>query len=204
MLKAIKTTAPRAPDQDAPEADSPSMWLENHGDYLFRYALLRVRNRATAEDLVQETLISAIKGWERFEGRSSVRTWLTEILLNKIIDLFRSAERRLVSTATGEELEGAVEKHFNVLGLWNSVLSDWGSNPQVHLENRGFVEALSKCTEKLPELSRRAFLLRVVDGRPAEEVCNVLQITPSNLWVLIHRARHALRDCVERNWINKS
>ena len=195
--------AKESPQIESPDSDSPEGWLDSHGDYLFRYALLRVRDRAVAEDLVQEALISALKAWSKFENRSSVRTWLTEILGNKIIDYFRSAERRLVSASPGEELEGAVDKHFNLLGLWNSMLSDWASNPQTHLENKGFVDTLGRCAEKLPELSRRAFLLRVVDGRPADEVCNVLSITPSNLWVLIHRARHALRDCVERNWIKK-
>ena len=187
---------------EPPKRTEPSEWLGAYGDYLFRFAMQRVRNRAVAEDLVQDALVSALKSWPQFEGRSSVRTWLTGILLNKVIDYFRGAEQRLVTSKEPEELAGVVEKHFNALGIWNSVLTDWASNPQKHLENKDFLGVLSGCVGKLTHVAQRVFILKVLDGLPTEEVCNILKVNPSHLWVLVHRARMALRDCIELNWIS--
>ncbi len=190
-----------APQMTSGSSVGPAEWVEAHGDYLFRFALLRVRNKSLAEDLVQDALVSALKAWSQFEGRSSVRTWLTGILLNKIIDHFRASEQRLVAAHDPSELSGSVDKHFTKMGIWNSVLSDWASNPQKHLENKDFLGVLGNCVGKLTLVAQRVFVLKVLDGLSTEEVCNILKVTPSHVWVLVHRARLALRDCIELNWI---
>ncbi|MCB0310357.1 MAG: sigma-70 family RNA polymerase sigma factor [Bdellovibrionales bacterium] len=176
-------------------------WLSEHGDYLYRYAMLRTRDSHISEDLVQETLLAAINGWASFQGRSSIRTWLTGILRNKIIDHYRST-RQLdkVSVEIGE-LRKAEEQYFNSIGLWSTLLGDWARDPDLHLQNKQFFEKLRECLSKLSGNSRRAFILKVVDGVESEQICNVLGVSSSNLWVLLHRARIALRDCIEANWI---
>ncbi len=174
--------------------------LEEHGDSLYRFALLRVRSASLAEDLVQETLLSAIRKWQSFEGRAAVGTWLTAILRNKIIDHFRRTARE-ANVFVSEPLASVDERHFNALGIWNTVLQDWAGEPDKLLENRELYTALQSCISKLGDNARRVFTLRVVDGVPTEDVCKELEMSASNLGVILYRARMALRDCLEENWI---
>jgi RNA polymerase sigma-70 factor (ECF subfamily) len=184
--------------------DSPETWLEKYGDYLYRFALLRVNSRPVAEDLVQETLIAAIKGWEDFEGRSSVKTWLSGILKNKIFDYFRKESRRDVRSLTILESNDIVESHFTLLGLWNRFIPDWASHPEEHLRNREFYTILKSCISSLNEKSRKVFVLKVLDDLSSEEIREVLGLTDTNFWVLLHRAKMALRDCIETRWVNSN
>ncbi len=193
----IKATATEAGKQSGPEH-----WLSAHGDFLFRFALLRVKRASLAEDLVQDTLLSAIKAWNSFKGQASERSWLAEILKNKIIDYFRSAECRSTTPSDPAQLAEVVDGKFNLMGLWNVILPDWASQPERHFQNKQFFAALSSCLSKLPEASRRAFVLRTLDGVESDEICKILGLSSSNLWVSMHRTRMALRDCIERNWIN--
>ena len=180
----------------------PHQWIEECGDYLFRYAMMRVSNRETAEDLVQDTLIAAIKGYENFEGRSTIKTWLVGILKNKIIDHIRKVSRRgkLEVLPTEEE---PFERNFNRLGIWNTVLADWAGDPDELLHEKQLKEVLKICLAKVPLKSRQAFVLKTFDNKESDEICNILDITPSNLWVLLHRCRNSLRECLEINWVSK-
>lgn len=179
---------------------NPELWLEEHGDYLFRFALSRVRSRETAEDLVQETLLAAVRAQNSFQGRSTARTWLVSILKNKIIDHFRKANREILDN------EGVVEPSegpecFNTAGIWNSTVTDWAADPTTLLERKEFHKVLSECLQKLPHKMREIFTLKVLDDVDSKEICKVLGVSSSNLWVLLHRARMGLRDCIEKNWI---
>jgi len=185
----------------AKDSEASEELIAEHGDYLFRFAVMRVKKREVAEDLVQDTLLSAIRNWDGFEGRASVRTWLTGILRNKIIDFYRASAREAPLVSEPEELAQVVDRHFNVLGIWNGFFDDWAGHPEKHLENKHFFKALENCLSKLPETARRLFVMKVVDGLETEEICKVLGISESNSWVLMHRARMALRDCIEMNWI---
>ncbi|HEX3316355.1 MAG TPA: sigma-70 family RNA polymerase sigma factor [Gemmataceae bacterium] len=164
------------------------LWLQEHGDYLYRYALVRVRSSATAEDLVQQTLLAALQA--AFDGRASERTWLTGILRNKIIDLLRR-------TPPTEEIDAWLDGQFDRTGHWRRPPGRWGADPSAELERHEFWEAFEMCRDGLPDRLRIVFSMRFVDEEPAAVVCEALAITSANLWTLLHRARVRLWDCLD-------
>ena len=180
-------------------------WLEEHGDYLFKYASFRLRDDTAAEDCVQETFLAALKAFEKFEGRGSERTWLVGILKHKIIDHFRKRERE---APIGEDVdEGPEHPEFfkrtdQWAGHWNAdrAPSDWHATPAELIERADFWNVFNDCLTPLPQRTVSAFTLREVDGSKSEEICEVLCISANNLWVMLHRARLHLRNCLEVNW----
>lgn len=190
------------PQKTAQEAGDPAEWPAKHGDYLFRFGLLYLRNRDTVEDLVQETLLAGVRAIESFEGRSSIRTWLRGILKNKIIDHLRKEKReRAVSYDEAENPND--EQTFNRLGLWRDVVPAWSADPESRLGNMELKKALLECLDKLPQRLKTVFSLRIIDDVDNEDLCKELGISTSNAWVLLYRARMNLRDCLERNWFQK-
>ena len=179
----------------------PSTWVDEHGTPLYRYALLRVQDAQVAEELVQETLLGALRARESFAGRSSVRTWLFGILKHKVIDHFRSVSRER-SVADVELLGASSEEPFDERGAWTSRPSKWATNPVLLFEQREFWAVLQRCLNELPHRLHRAFTLRELDGLSTEEICNILQVTPTNIGVMLHRARMRLRTCLEANWFD--
>lgn len=176
----------------------PETWLSDHGDYLYRYALSKVRDDELAADLVQETLLAAWKGREGFSGGSSVRTWLVGILKHKVIDHIRKEIR-------GRKLSEAVESDptsamFNADGSWAEAPRAWRDNPEDLAENEQFHKVLHDCIDKLPEKQQLVFTMRELAGDDSETICNEAGISPTNLHVMIHRARLALRNCLQFNW----
>ena len=178
----------------------PSEWVDSFGGRLFRYACLRVKQREVAEDLVQETFLAGMRAWPSFEGRCSVQSWLITILKNKIVDYVRQASRNEPLPGDGDS-EDPTENLFSRFGMWGRILSNWAKDPSRHLEQRQFLDMFERCLHKLPERWRQAFTLRVLDHRESPEICKVLNISPSNLDVMVYRARMQLRNCVEVNWI---
>jgi RNA polymerase sigma-70 factor (ECF subfamily) len=178
--------------------------IERERPYLLRYALLQLRNPAAAEDAVQETLLAAIEGRERFSGHSSLRTWLTGILKHKIIDhLRRSGREQPLNAADDDRSEAeAVDALFAADGHWRDFPADWG-NPAVTLENSRFWAAFELCLRRLPERTGRVFAMREVMEMPTEEICQELGITPTNCWVMLHRARLTLRECLQSTWFDE-
>lgn len=188
------------PDSEAPqkknvEAD-PAQWLEEHGDYLYRYALSRVRNRELAEDLVQEALVGALGSFENFSGKSSIRTWLASILKYKIIDHFRKSARQ-ADVKDERELDYLVEHAFDDTGHWSPGPAKWATDPSITVERAEFWDALERCLDALPERHRAAFFMRELDGMESDEICKNLELSSTNLWVVLHRARLSLRNCLE-------
>ncbi|MBI5446310.1 MAG: sigma-70 family RNA polymerase sigma factor [Deltaproteobacteria bacterium] len=171
----------------------PEEWVDAFGDRLFAYALLRVGDRETAKDLVQETFASALRARSGFAGRSSAKTWLTGILKNKISDHFR----RLAREAPLRPAEGG-DDFFNAEGRWRDPPSSWRSDPDEALDRSELWAILQRCMAELPPRHRSAFSLRELEGVSTENLCQVLGVTATNLWVLLHRARLALRRCLER------
>jgi RNA polymerase sigma-70 factor, ECF subfamily len=187
----------------------PSVWVDLHGDYLYRYALLRLRDAALAEDAVQETLLAALQSRRDFEGRSAERTWLTGILKHKLVDHFRKVGRIVfVGQVEGEEFEH--EELFKQEGKWRDHFDparapvEWCASPSELLEQGEFWEVFQKCISPLPARIGSAFTLREMEGLSSEEICEVLGITVNNLWVMLHRARMHLRRCLELNWFTAS
>jgi RNA polymerase sigma-70 factor (ECF subfamily) len=171
--------------------------VEAQRSYLLRYASLQLRDQAAAEDAVQETLVAALAGEKSFGGRSNLRTWLTGILKHKIIDAIRKGSRE-----TPIESDEALEALFDANGHWKAFPAEW-DNPDRSLEQKQFFAALEMCLEGLPEKTARAFLMREHMGLETDEICKELRITPTHYWVLLYRARMALRKCLEMNWFSK-
>ena len=177
----------------------PARWVDEHGDAMYAYCLLRVRNRATAEDLVQDALISALTAVDTFKGQSSERTWLIGILKHKILDHLRKAGRERPLDAEAIPAE-STDNYFDETEHWQVSISDW-AQPDKALENERFWTTFNHCMEKLPERLRVLYALRELDGLETEELLETLHISSANnLWVMLSRARVHLRQCLENNW----
>ena len=182
--------------------------MDEHGDYLFKYALIRLRDPARAEDLVQETFLAALKGGHKFAGRSAEKSWLVGILKHKVLDHFRKAGRETSFTDLDfyqdEESERFVPDGL-FEGGWIHELGplEWSSAPGASLDSQAFWKTFHDCAAKLPKNVSTVFTLREVDGVESREICRLLNITENNLWVMLHRARMALRRCLETNWFGK-
>ncbi len=179
---------------------NPECWVDDHGDCLYRYALLRVRRPEVAEDLVQETLCAAVRTYGNFRGKSSERSWLCGILKNKICDYFRKFGRETSFTDL-EFLNDEMSRKFIDQG-WNHDLgpAEWKSETEVLMDRAEFWETFKDCLSKLPARVGDVFMLREMEEMETGQICQALRISQNNLWVMLHRARMALRECLELNW----
>lgn len=175
--------------------------LDTHRRYLLRVAQLQLRDADLAEDVVQETLLAALAARDGFSGRSSIKTWLTGILKHKIVDAIRQKQRQPIVMASFEE-ETDLED-FDALfrddGGWAAAPADWG-DPETTLSRHEFMDVMEACLERLPPNTARVFMMREIMDLTSDEICKELTITANNLWVMLYRARMALRQCLEQNW----
>jgi RNA polymerase sigma-70 factor (TIGR02943 family) len=179
----------------------PETWVDQHGDCLFRFAVLRVRDPEAASDLVQETYLEALRARDTFSGRSSVRTWLVAILKYKIVDRVRKLgrePRHQADGASGDTMERTFDRH----GHWQTPPIDWGSDPLREYERREFWEVIGQCLARIPSHLADAFLDRELEGMSREEISRDLNITPENVSVRLYRARLILRRCLEIHWFH--
>ena len=190
------------------QLSDPIRWVDEHGDYLFKYALMRLRDPHAAEDAVQETFLAALKGGKKFAGRSAEKSWLVGILKNKIYDHFRKASREPPFTDLqfydDEESDRFVAAGMGKGGWIHELAPQEWSKAGESLDNELFWKTYRDCAGKLPKTVAAVFNLREVDGLESKEVCAVLNISEGNLWVMLHRARMALRRCLETNWFDKN
>jgi RNA polymerase sigma-70 factor (ECF subfamily) len=176
---------------------NPNKWIDLYSDYLFNYTVTRVSDREIAQDLVQETFLAGLKSMKNFKGEASERTWLISILKRKIIDHYRKinsnkgkAEVRINyndSESEGDWLEERVADPFD-------------KTAEDNLQNNELGNAIQNCLGKLPTKQAEVFRMKTILDYETEVICNELSITASNLWVIIHRARTAMADCLEKNW----
>jgi RNA polymerase sigma-70 factor (TIGR02943 family) len=204
MNAPIDVTQAEGPQPDARPHISPEDWVANHGDHLFRHALARTGRPEMAEDMVQETFLAAWKSAHRFAGRASERTWLLRILRNKIADHYRRQQTE-ITLRDVEALSQLEEQQFAQTWLGGRAWSQSGvpatwMDARKSLEQAEFWQALHACTHKLPAMTARVFLMRELDGLESPAICRELNIKPSHLFVMLHRARLALRRCLELNW----
>lgn len=181
----------------------PAGWPEKHGDRLYRYALSRARDERAAEDLVQETLLTAFKTRERFRGESSELTWMTGILRNKIFEhLRRRAKEAPLGFDEGDDREADL---FDASAHWRAEVAprDWGADPVRRAENLEFAAALRACLDALSPGVARAFTLREMEGVGHHEAAALLGLPPGHVAVLLYRARLRLRRCLERSYFAK-
>ena len=189
-------------------SSDPLSWVDLHGDYLYRYALFRLRDTSIAEDMVQETLLAALQSRSNFEGRASERTWLTGILKHKIIDYFRKISKES-STNNIDDDQFEHSEFFRSTGEWKEhwvpakAPVEWRATPDELIDQQEFWDVFAECLSPLPSRIANAFTLREIDEMTSEEICKVLEISTTNLWVMLHRARMHLRNCLQINWFRQ-
>jgi RNA polymerase sigma-70 factor (ECF subfamily) len=175
----------------------PQRWLTEHGDYLFRYARRRLMSAELAEDAVQDTLLAALKGRLGFQGASSERTWLTGILKHKVVDIIRQQAREVTAPGgEGEDDPQDWEALFDETGHWAQPIGEW-KTPETELEASRIRQAVQDCIDGLKPKLARIFALRELTGLATEDICKELNISATNAWVMLHRAKLFLRECLE-------
>lgn len=186
------------------EKISPESWVNEYGDILFRFAMRRLNSMTVAEDLVQETFLSALKSYAKFNAQSSINTWLISILKNKIIDHYRKAGRD--NESADVDMGQDPSDSFDEKGHWitEKAPADWGTNPEKSFEQSEFMEIFKSCLSRLPAKIASIFSLREVEKVESKKICKDFNITSSNLWVMLHRARTQLRRCLELNWFGQN
>lgn len=180
----------------------PKTWVDQYGNYLYRFALARIKDQAVAEDLVQETFLAALHARKNFKGHSAVKTWLSAILKHKVLDYLRKKirERTINDTDTITE---TVDGFFHKNGSWKIRPEKWNLDPSKIYEQREFMDTFFRCLAELPDRLSKAFVLREMEGYSTKEICNALQVSSTNSWVMLYRARMFLRRCLELDWFNK-
>jgi RNA polymerase sigma-70 factor, ECF subfamily len=177
-------------------------WLDEHGDYLFRFAVLKLKDAALAEDLVQDTLLSAVAAKDTFSTKASIRTWLTTIMKNKMVDYWRRQGREVPVAGLMEEYEEgvSVDDFFDKAGRWADVPNVY-PNPDSALESKQFWSIFEHCLSNLKPQQAEVFLAKEVHGMDSVEISESYSLSSSNVWVLMHRARVALGKCLEIHWV---
>ena len=183
---------------------NPELWVKDHADYLYQYATKRIPDSDLCKDLVQETFLSAIKNLSDFKGKSTERTWLTSILKNKIIDQYRKKAKE-VSLNELQFTEENGTGFFEENGHWKkkNEPETWGIEEANPLENEELENILKGCIKKLPENWALVFNMKYMDGEDSDKVCKDLNLSPSNFWVILHRAKLSLRACISKNWLKR-
>jgi RNA polymerase sigma-70 factor (ECF subfamily) len=175
----------------------PETLVDEHGDHLYQLALMRLRDHSIAKEAVQETLLAALSSRESFSGKSSVRTWLKGILKHKIADHFRTLARdRRWRSAEEESIEDLYDKRGHLI----PPAQPWSQDPRSAMEQDEFWNCFYACMAKMPDRASSVLMLREIDGLTGEEICKLFEISSTNYWVILHRARVSLRRCLELNW----
>jgi len=178
--------------------------IARHRGDLLRIAELQLRNRHLAEDVVQETLLAALKAADSYAGRASVKTWLVGILKYKVIDALRARARdpKAVSDLGAEVRTDDLDALFDDVGIWRVKPREW-EDPAARISQRDFDRVLEACLRKLPGVSAQVFVLRELFEMRSEEICNLFGVTRNHLNVLLYRARMSLRGCLDLNWVQE-
>lgn len=191
---------------------NPSEWVDQFSEEFFRFAVYRVRSQAIAEDLVQDTFLSALNSIDKFRGDCPEKSWLYNILRNKIIDHFRKKTNQEIKQSSSfleNDEDNFFHRFFNKDGKyinhWTDDASpkDWDISADTIMEREEFMRFLMLCLSFLPETWSKVFSLKNIEEFTTKEICKELDITPSNLWTIIHRAKLQLRGCMEQKWLDK-
>lgn len=177
---------------------SPKSWVDKYSNYLFNFAITRVNDAEIAKDLISETYLAGLKSKDNFKGNSTERTWLVSILKHKIIDHYRKinskkgkAEVKMSYTSKDQDGDWLEER---VIDNSNKTVED-------NIENTELSLAIENCLENMSEKYAQIFRMKTIKDYDTEAICNVYNITPSNLWVIIHRVRKSLAKCMDDSWL---
>ena len=180
---------------------NPETWVDNYGDYLYNYAWMRVTSKETAEDLIQDTFIAALKAQKNFQGKSSELTWLLSILKRKIVDYYRKKYNQKEFTESTfikpfQNKEG-IEGHW----ILERAPKEWDTESSNPMQQEEFQQILAYCLSLLPDKWRSLFILKVMEEMNNDEICKQMNCSTANLWVIMHRAKLRLRECIENKWL---
>ncbi len=179
----------------------PNKWVERYSELMYQYVLPRVNDNDIAQELIQETFLSALKAINGYRGIASEKNWLFSILKNKIIDYYRkkALQRGIVAMPDLQEYDN---EWFDTGGQWveEKAPKNW-QVPENIIERKEIQRIINWCKDHLKNLQQQVFTLRYMEELDSDEICKVLSITPSNYWVLIHRARLQMRSCVEKKMV---
>lgn len=181
----------------------PDIWVDEYGDAMLRYAYSRLGDQAKAEDCVQEAFMAAYKSRDRYKGTHAPKAWLMGILKHKIVDYIRKASRETV-TEDVEVLQAYESPLYKYSGIPTRNPRAWAFDPALAAENSDFWIVFQDCLSKLKGVHHDAFVLRELEGKSTEEICNELDVTANYLCVLFHRARLSLKECLEINWLDSA
>jgi len=181
----------------------PAQWVDEYGDYLFRYAFSRLREPNASEEVVQETFLAGIRYHDQFAGRGSERAWLLGILKRKIIDHVRKRMKHERAGTFADDADPS-NQFFDENGRWKDGTSAWNVGPESGVEARELWDVVRGCLQHLPAGQADVFTLSVMEEMDTETICNELGITPANLWVRLHRARLSLAKCVGNKWFHQA
>ena len=178
---------------------SPEKWIDEYADYLFRYAYSRLRDANAAEEVVQETFLAGVRYSEQFSGRGTERAWLQGILKRKIIDYVRARKKHAGSTPYEDETD-LTGQLFDAAGNWKPGSFKWSPAPNENIEMQELWDVVKSCLQTLPKGQADVFVLSVVEDMDSADICKELEISSSNFWVRMHRARLGLASCVSERW----
>ncbi|MBN2347765.1 MAG: sigma-70 family RNA polymerase sigma factor [Bacteroidales bacterium] len=182
----------------------PEFWVEKYSDYLYNYAITRIYDKETAHDLVQDTFLAGLAAMKEFKGESSEKTWLISILKRKIIDYYRKASRKREKNIIDHDAhyklpfvdEGKNKGHW----LTDRAPQNWSESVIGKMENEELQKIIDLCVSLLPKKWAAIFTLKIMEEISSEKICKELDISSSNFWVILHRARLKLRECIEDKW----
>ncbi len=179
---------------------SPEKWVDRYADYLYNYTIVRVNDHEIAQDIISETFLAGLRSKDNFKGEATERTWLVAILKRKIIDYYRK-----INSTKGQAEVSVSQIQFSdgetIEWLEEQVGNLGEKNAQELLENDELGVAIEECLGKINEKQAALFRMKTIEEMDTETICKELDITPSNLWVIIHRARKALAECLETKWL---
>ncbi len=175
----------------------PNNWVSEHGETLYAFAMSRLKNADAAEDALQETLLGALKSVQTFPPQGEVGPWLMGILKNKVVDRQRRLAR--LDTVTSDD-NSVLDQLFDQNGHWSKAARYADPLQLDSLEQAEFTGILQRCLKKLPAKQAAAFIGREINEQNSENLCKELDVSSTNLWVLMHRARLRLAECIRARW----
>ena len=174
-------------------------WVHTHGDYLYGWAYHKTGSRETAEDLVQDVFLAAVKNLDGFKQESSPKTWLLRILNNKIVDHYRKSAKKTLPL--DDQAHQFTDTLFNSNGNWkaNGLEEAWSHETNL-LDDPDFNDVMNVCMDDLPPRWRLAVISKYIFDKETLEICQELEISKTNYWQVLHRAKLLLKKCLEINW----
>ena len=176
-----------------------SSWVQDFGDTLYSWAYFKTSDEAVAQDLVQETFFSAYQNLGNFRNGSSPKTWLFSIIKNKVVDHYRKAPKNI---SLSDDTRYEADIWFGEDDNWKKEYrpEPWEAGDSNLLDNPMFNNMLSTCMDKLPSTWMACVQMKYLGEKETDDICQQLDITSSNLWQILHRAKLQLRHCLEKNW----